>query len=342
MAAWAWTRVPSVYRRRTAVLFVALVGAVGVVFLAVQPNLPGIVWAHFAGSTAGSRLIGGETSAPLRTLNVNIRDTVTASVSALGVLNFVGLLAWALFDRALPRTLDRRLVGLWLAPWLLVFVLIHVGKPGYVLPLLPLASLVVGGFYARQRRGVAFALIAAGSVANVAEFAYVHPASQATLGGVQRYRDKTLLQRAASDLQTLTFPTAFTIAQSDAHVARLMTLAGTICPPGDSIIIAGLEPVDWRRVMWYFQSATAIHISGERVAYIGTQTNVSSPVETGTSLRTECPIIWLTPDDTSTGLPEPTAWTRAPDLGWMTGPGTIRVTPMGITLLAPSGAATSR
>jgi hypothetical protein len=331
LAAYAWTRVPPLDQRRSAALLGVLAGALVITFLAIQPNLPTIVWGQFVSVTSATRLVGGETPAPMRTLNRNVRDTLTAAVSALGVLNIGALAVWALVDRRLPRAIDRPLAILWLAPWLLVFILVHIAKPGYVLPVLPLATLVVAGFYARQQRGVAFALIVAQAVVNIAQFALLTPASQASLGGTERYRDKTLVRRAASDLATLTFPTAFTIARSDERVAQLMTLVSEVCPSGDPIVMAQTEPVDWRRVMWYLPSASAVYLVQDKATFIGRDTDFSRVPEGGVSLHTFCPVIWITPDDNP---PESLKRGSIPvqHLGWMTPAGTIRLTPTAITL----------
>lgn len=328
LAAYAWTRVPSVDRRRSFALLIALMGAVVFIFLTTQPNLPAVTWDHFMSSTSASRLAGGDSDTPMRTLNRNVRDTLTAAVSALGVLNVGGLAAWALWDRRLPRAIDRRLAALWLAPWLIEFVVIHIGKPGYVLPLLPLTAVVLAGFYARQPRRVAFALIGAQAVINIAQFALLTPASEAALGGTALYRNKTILQRAASDLQTLTVPTAFTIAQSDERVAQWRTLAATLCPSGDLVVVAG---VDWRRILWYLPAAAAIHVTQNGVAFIGTHTDFAPVAASGVSLRTACPVLWLDSDDHSTEQLKPSAATEVPHLGWTSPAGTLHVTPTAIT-----------
>lgn len=326
-AAYAWTRAPATARRRSILLLGTLGGAVSLSFLAVQHDLPIVLWRHFMGSTSGSRLVGGEVDEPLRTLNRNLRATLTAGGAALGPVNAVALLVWAFFDRKLPARLDWRLVVLWLGPWLLEFVFIHIGKPGYMLPLLPLACLILGTFYARQRPAAALTLVVAQAVFNIAYFTSVTPASQATMGGSVPYKEKTLRQRAASDLQALTFPTAFTIAQSDARAQQLLTFVATSCPTQDPIVIVGIEPVDWRRVMWYLPSATAVHINDSEVAYIAHHTDFAEVPPAGVLLSTACPVIWLAADEGPNTVQKPSVpIVPIPYLGWTTAPGSIRVT----------------
>jgi hypothetical protein len=325
---YAWTRVPTTARRRSIVLLGTLVGALSVSFLAVQPDLPLVLWRHFMGATSSSRLVVGVVEDPLRTLNRSLRSILIAGGAGLGPVNAAALLAWAFFDRTLPAMLDRRLAVLWLGPWLLEFVFIHIGKPGYMLPLLPLACLVVGNFYVRQRPAGALTLVVAQAVFNIAYFTLVTPASQAAMGGSVPYREKTLRQRAASDLQALTFPTAFTIAQSDARVEQLLTFVTTSCPTQEPIVIAGIEPVDWRRVMWYLPSATAVHINASEVAYIARHTDFTVVPRSGVSLSTACPVIWLAVDEGHNTMKKPSVpVVPIPHLGWTTAPGSIRVSP---------------
>ena len=327
VAVYAGTRVSAAVRRRSILLLSSLVAALVLAFLAVQPDLLVVSWRQFMGATSSSRLVGGEVDAPLRMLNRNLRDTLTAGGAALGPINAAALLAWTCFDRRLPRTLDWRLAAVWLVPWLLEFVLIHIAKPGYVLPLLPLACLVIGNFYARQRRGVALTLIVAQAVFNIAYFTIVAPASQEATGGSMPYKEKTLRQRAASDLQPLSFPTSFTIVQSDARVQQLLAFIRTSCPSQDPIIIVGIEPVDWRRVMWYLPLATAIHVTASDVAYIAHRTDVTVVPLAGVWLSTRCPVVWLAADESPNTVKKPTVPTvPILHLGWTTAPGRVWVT----------------
>lgn len=340
VAVYAWTHVSPTCRRRSAGLVTIVVCAVGVPVLLAQRNLISAVWGQAVSTTWFLR---GDTLTPLRTLNRNIRDTLTAGVVALGVINVGALAIWAWADRRLPAGFNRLLAILWLVPYLFLLIFVHIAKPGYLLPILPLGALVAGAFYARQRPGVAAALIAAQALVNAGHFLLVTPPSEATTGGVARYREKSVFQQAASDLQALTFPTRFTIIQSDERMHELLNLVATTCADGEAIIVAGTEPVDWRRVMWYLPSATAIRITNGRFDYLGRHTESVPLPASGLVLRTRCPVIWLTPDEGPDALHQldPLA-VPVPHLGWMTAAGTLSVTPGSITLLAPDGAQAGR
>ena len=279
---YAWAASPRRDGRRAAALLSAAVAAVVVLFLVIEPRIVQVTWSQFATATSGSRLVEGIASSGLRTFNRNLRDTLTAGLAGLGIINALALIVWAVADRRTPTSLGWRVPALWIGPWLTFLLLVHIGRPGYVLPLLAPAALILGSFYARQRPAVAAALVVAQALVNVAHFTSVHPFSDATTGGTLTYRDKTIVQRAASDLQPLTLPTAFTIAQSDAVVDRLEHVAAEQCPDGKLVIVAGSEPVDWRRVMWYLPAATSIYVVDRVPIYVAQHTDFS-PVPQGRS-----------------------------------------------------------
>ena len=326
LAVYAWMRAPARARRKSALLLAMLLAAVGAGFLALQPDLIAVIWHQFTVSTSGSRVVGGQTGA-LRALNINARDTFTAAASALGVVNLAALGIWLATDRVLPGALGRRAAGLWLAPWLLLVLFVHIGRRGYILPLLPLATLVIAGFYARQRRPLAIALVSLQIVANVFQFVWLAPPPRSAVGGSALYREKTILERMLSDLDAVTFPTALTIEKSDERAAALGTLVARTCPSGDPVIVA---EADWRRVLWYFQNATAINTSGRDVLFTGSHTNATPIPAAGVTLTTRCPVIWLAGD---TGEPEPFAPKDArpvAGVGAITDPATLVVTPTAI------------
>jgi hypothetical protein len=324
LVVYAWTRVRGPFKVRAAVIGAALVAVVAATFLMLEPNILSIVWGQFASSTASSRVVGGTTSV-FRALNLNARDTFTAALSALGVINLVAMVVWIAIDRRLPAALTREVALLWATPWLVLVLAIHIGRRGYVLPLVPVAVLILASFYARQRRGVAIALVSIQLVANAAQFIWLTPTP---VGDAQLYRDKSTGERIASDLEAVRFPTAATIATSDQRAWALSTLVESACPSGDPIIIA---EEDWRRVLVYFPRATAINASGDRVLYVGHETNFAGVPEAGGTFVTSCPAIWLTGDDHRATPLTPSDARPAPGVGATTDAGTYSVTPASIT-----------
>ncbi len=274
---------------------------------------------------------GDETLA--RVLNRNIRNSLTAAIVGLGVVNVAAIAVWAIRDRRLPGGLDRWLAWAWALPILLFSVVLVIAKPGYLLPFVPLAAIVIGGFYARFTPRVAATLIAAQAAVNILHFLWLSPFPAAMTGGDIRYQDKAIWQRLASDLQPVTFPTRFTVAVSDRHVQNLLQHVDATCPTRRPIILADLAPVDWRRVMFYLPDATAIHSTASGVDFVGHDTNFVSLPPEGREITAECPVIWLSPDEGPGGVPLPRTASRAPipHLGWTTAAGTLHVTPTAVT-----------
>jgi hypothetical protein len=326
VAAYAWHRLAPAVRIRSALVLIVLLAVVAAVFIRIQPGYTTFVWHHFTSATAGSRLVGPETAGDRFgiALNRNARDTLIALLSALGIVNVVGLLWWTASDRQPPPALDWKFAALWAVPWLLEFVVVHIGKPGYVLPLLPLVCVILAGFYARRGRWALVTLISAQIAANVAYVTLLTPAS-ATSDPEVRYRDKPLLQRLKSDLQPLTFPTLATLADSDARVDALLALDRATCRSGEWIAVAGADQIDWRRAMYFLPLARVIRLlpSGETPA-IGTNGDVVDVPPSGMSISSECGLLWMTdkpPPVTSTAPGR-----HVDRVGWVFPSGSGRVT----------------
>jgi hypothetical protein len=253
---YAWTRVAPQYRWRSAAVQVLLLGLVGATFLALQPDLPAVAWRQVVASTSDTRMVGGDTRI-LKAFNRNTRDAFTAAVSGLGVLGVFALAFIAVFVRRLPQALGGRVALLWAAPWVLVVIMLHLAKPGYILPVIPLAILILAAGLARLRRPIFVVAIALLTAANVIQFAWLGPPSYAAVEGGRPYRSKSIRARILTDLQAITDPTAFAIRTSDQSVSLLQDLVSRTCPTGNPIIVAELEPVDWRRVMWETRKSEA-------------------------------------------------------------------------------------
>jgi hypothetical protein len=294
VAAFAWYRGPSGGRMSSPLLLAALLAVVGAIFLTAEPHLVSVIWVHFTGATAQSRLIGGAPDIRIGpALNRNARDTFTASLAALGFVNGCGLLWWLVADRRLPQGLGWPFVALWSMPWLAEFLFVHIGKPGYILPLFPLACIILGNFYTRRGPAVLLAIVVLQVAANLAYVTLLSP-SASNAETRKRYADKTLLQRMASDLQPLTFPTRATVLAADDRIDKLLALRRSVCPAGDWVIVAGVDPIDWRRVMYYVPSAQAIHVLPDgSPAFIGRNGDFRDVPESGTAIASDCGLLWI-------------------------------------------------
>jgi hypothetical protein len=338
LVAYAWGWAPARARVRAAALLAVCTLAVGAMFLSAAPDLGELIWGQFASSSSGSRLDLREGADPLERLNHNLRDTLTGGVAMLGVVNLLALVYWAVRDRRLPVGVRRSLALLWLIPWLFVCVAVHIAKPGYLLPLLPLSSLILAAFYTRQRAAVAVGLLIAQGALNVAHFAAFGPLPPTLTGGTRPYRAKTLLQRFASDLQPLTVPTAATIRRSDQSVMRLLAAVGERCPSGRPVVIAATEPVDARRAMWYLPDAVVIYTAGPSVQGIAVDGQLTPVLAESRLVSTDCQVIWLAPDTSVPEFPMPPAARREPGVGFVFDASVIRVTPNSLAFQNAPGA----
>ena len=141
---YVWSRSKPVARARSILLFAALLCCVVTIFYVIQPDFLKLLWGQFSGATAPSRMVGGAAGNVGLQFNRNIRDTFTSLLAAVGLVNGAAFLVWLVADRRLPSAIDRRLIVLWALPWLVLLIFVHIGNPGYVLPLLPIACLIIG------------------------------------------------------------------------------------------------------------------------------------------------------------------------------------------------------
>jgi hypothetical protein len=290
------------------------VAVVAAVFLLLQPGLVSMVWTYFLDTTARSRVVGAEATDIGRSLNRNIRDTLVALIAATG-FNVAAVAAWLWGRRSSPDGVDARLLWLWVLPWCFVLVLIHIGKPGYVLPLLPLFALLAAEWSAVSGRP-GLTLAAASAAGNVLWFTLL-PAPSA-LQDTRPYREKPLLAKAASDLAPLAFPTVTTLRENDRMIRDLLREAAT-CSDGSWVVVAGSYGADWRRTMFYLPKATAIRKNDQGAFEFVGREGSFRPLSGVLPLVSRCGLLWTDLDPpaiSSTVNPS-----QIPSVGWRLGPG---------------------
>jgi len=330
---YAWSRSKPDARARSLLLFAALLSCVATIFYVIQPDFLKLLWEQFSGATAPSRMVGGAAVDVGLHFNRNIRDTFTSLLAALGLVNGAAFVVWLIAERRLPAAIDRRLIVLWALPWLVLLIFVHIGNPGYVLPLLPIASLIIGASYARRSTVVFVSLVVLQAAMNLAQVALFVPSVTPPGAPIVRYRDKTLVQRMASDLQPLTLPTRATIRRSDEAVDHLLSVASD-CIGGTWVVVAGAEPVDWRRTSYYLPHATAIRLTGddlpEHVGHGGDFVSVSpDPLP----IASACGLLWMSGGVSVAGLP--TGGRHVEGLGWVFPPGSGQVSSAIVTWSRP-------
>ena len=318
-------RLQETTRLKAGFLFLACATAVGGAFFLVAPELGGLIWQHFVTSTAASRLGAMPAEDLLERLNHNFRDTLTAAVSMVGVVNVFGMFWWLARDRRLPPGIDRTFAACWTLPWVLLCTVVHIGKPGYVLPLLPLTSLVLASFYARRSRALCTVLLLVQAGVNVAHFVAVGPFPESATGGTRQYRAKTFFQKVASDLQPLTESTAATVRHSDVRMARILAELDRCHSPRPVIIAGG----DTRRVMWYVPDAVVIYVANRKVQNVAVDGYFTPVSEETRVFPTSCPVLWVS-DHPSPELPVPDGSKPLTDLGFVVDARRVRVSRAGI------------
>lgn len=297
----AWRQAtPQVRSQAAGVLLASTAGTI-IVFLSMAPDVVNLSWRQFTEATSESRpLLDGREL--LERFTQNGRSTVLALIGGVGIPNVLALAVWAGWDRQLPSRLDKRFTALWLVPWLVLFLGIHIAKPGYVLPVLPISWLILSAFYAGFKRNAWLSILALAAGGNLVYFCALKPFAPELTGGRQPYRSKSILQRALSDAQPLTFPTAWTIRDSDAKVKELHSAVSRVCPRAVPLIVAGAENVDARRVMWYFPHASVLYVEGAQVIQGRIQRQFVQPGALPEQVVSDCNLLWV--DDASNGPPQ--------------------------------------
>jgi len=155
------------------------------------------------------------------------------------------------------RLLDGWIAIAWAAPMLFVFLAVHFGKPGYLVPLVPLFCLYlvrgVGEFGAAGT-----ALLSAVAIANVVQFMWFAPISAAVTRENKRYADKTIAEKLTADLSPVAFASLASLGLEDARVTTVTARVSERCPQGGVIMVGAGGPLDWRRAMFYLPLHTVM------------------------------------------------------------------------------------
>jgi hypothetical protein len=97
---------------------------------------------------------------------------------------------------------------------------------------------------------------------NVGHFVWLMPWSPEAMGGGARpYRQNTIVQRALSDLEPLTWPTRATIRRADERVEALREVAERTCRSGSQVVLVSPGLLDWRRAMWYLPGDIVVRLA---------------------------------------------------------------------------------
>jgi hypothetical protein len=255
-----------------------------------DPSIPSLFWQQFLAGTGGSRLLGVSEPSLLRVLNRNARDTFQAYLMAGAALSLV--LPYAAWRVVRSRVLDGMWAVTWALPSILTFVFIHLGKPGYLVPLVPLVCLyAMAGIGSLGRRGT----IILGSIAfvNALQFLAVRPMTGTTSGEGLRYAEKTALQKFATDLNPIAFASRATITSEDERVDRMRRAVQGRCAETGVILVSSGGEIDWRRAMFYLPSHTVVRLDGGPIMMVAHDKRVTLH-QPSVALHSECDVLWST------------------------------------------------
>ena len=255
-------------------------------------------WAQLVSSTEATRVAG---RGLLRPLNRNARDTFYSLVAGLGLVNAAVLLGAglaALIRRRLGRPASSALLfgSLWVGPFVLVFVLLHISKFGYALPLLAPLALAIGLLYARLTdRRLLVGLVLMQALAGSWQFLYAGPFSSAMTGGDRAYATKTMSQQFFTELGSLLRTTRPVIQESDANLLWIREMvAKRSAEAGASAIVTGNGLLNWRRAMYYFPDLLVIGLPDEANAFMVAEGRRAQPAA-GTVAVAARTVFWLLP-----------------------------------------------
>ncbi len=288
--------------RRFLVSVATLLAAVAI--FALDPAFIEAFAGHVSFTTSATRVWGGSEDA-FRAINRNARDLLrTVLMSGVGMILLVLWLGW----RHGPGVrIDRRLAAAWAIPMLAVFVGLHFGKQGYLLPLLPLVVLyVAAGAERLGPRGTW--LVVCGVIIQVGQFLLAAPFSSEAAGADKRYRDKTLIEKAATELNPVTFATVANLKSEDERVTKTVDRVRRECPGEGVVVVGATEPLDWRRALFYLPEQMLVQFDPAGAPLLVARERRVRVVTVSEKLQTACTPLWL-----GSSAPPLIAGTATPD-----------------------------
>jgi hypothetical protein len=231
------------------------------VMMCWDPQFPSLFWQQFVSGTEQSRLVAGHASSLLHVLNTNVRDTMQASVMAGAAL--VATLPYAVWRSGSSGSVDRTWALFWVLPSLATVLFVHLGKPGYLAPLVPLACLyVAAGFDSMGRRGSL--LLGGVALLNLLQFLGLSSPNPESVGERLKYADKDFWQRRMTDLAPITFATSAHIGEEDRRLEAVVREVRVRCATGGVVLSSLGGEIDWRRAMFYLPEFSVVRLEGAR------------------------------------------------------------------------------
>ncbi len=125
------------------------------------------------------------------------------------------------------------------------------------------------------------------------------------------------MEQLLSDAQPLTMNTAGAIRQNDASFLLLRAFVAASCAGGDPVLIAEGEPIDSRRLTYYFPDATVVNVRGASVTSLWRGGTLMAVPDSELRLPTRCKTMWLNADGNVPPFPLPDGTTQIKGLGYI-------------------------
>jgi hypothetical protein len=299
LAAISWARAPVKHKWRGLALFVFLLGlwAVPLLWWANPATYFSLLREQFAAASESTSVI---TSGSLVALNRNLRDVAKSLVIGIGLGSTISVLPYLLLSRhrILP---SRRLISfglLWGAPYLLFFILVHIAKPGYTLPLLPIGCLLIAFWYGQEhRRSIVIALLALQVVLGAWHFGWARPVTGVLSGEGLEYREKSWSQKLLTELNVLFIPTYHSIRSKDRDISWVVEIVQKECGEHKgTVVVTDHGLLNWRQSMYYLPNAISI---GADSFLIASEKEFERSNSRVLEVEETCKTFWILPDTSS-------------------------------------------
>ncbi len=225
-----------------------------------------ILFEHFVTTAEPTSILAGGSA---RILNRQLRDAAEALLAGVGLFNAAVLPIYLVLrrPRLLPASGLAGFAALWVLPGLSFYLLVHMAKPGYVLPAVPAACLLLAFLYGQEPRRALRATLVAGQVLMGGwQFLLAQPASGAAIGEGTRYARKTWIQKARVELGSVLQTGRHAIARSDRELTAIGRELHSACPGAQGVVLVGRDGAgpNWRQLMYLFPEAVSVRLPASR------------------------------------------------------------------------------
>jgi hypothetical protein len=258
-----------------------------------------VLFSHFVTTAEPTSILAGGS---LRILNRHVRDAMEALLAGVGLFNAVALPVYLVLrrPRLLPAPGLAGFAALWVLPGLSFYVLVHMAKPGYVLPAVPAACLVLAFLYGQEPRRLLRAVLVAGQIlAGGWQFLLAQPGSGTAIGEGTRYARKTWVQKARIELNSVLQTGRRAITRSDRELTAIGRELRSACPGARGVVLVGRDGAgpNWRQLMYLFPEAVSVRLPASRGTPWMTATGRRLTVATGADLSVGevCQTLWVDP-----------------------------------------------